>query len=66
MKHTIDGEEYFPLGDLKRRYEDYQKRYDKITQEKLDELVKQGHVKRRTITAHGFNFLVNNDYEVKN
>lgn len=53
MKHTIDGEAWYPWTDIKNRYHYYEKKYGKITLERLEELVKEGVIESREIPVEG-------------
>ena len=49
----IDDENWYPWGDVKKRYTYYEKKHGKITLERLEELVKEGFIESREIPVEG-------------
>ena len=67
MKYTIDNESYYPWSDIKNRYTYYQKRYNqKLTLERLDELVKEGVIEKREIPVEDtpYIYCVYSEYDI--
>ena len=66
MKHVIDNESWYPWGDIKNRYHYYEKKYGKITLERLEELVKEGIIESRELPVEGtpYSYSVYSEYDI--
>ena len=67
MKHTIEGDSWYPWSDIKNgRYEYWEKNYGKITLERLEELVEEGVIKSREVPVENtpFTFTVFNEGDI--
>lgn len=67
MKHVIDNESWYPWGDIKNRYTYYEKTYNqKLTLERLEELVKEGIIESREIPVEGtpYTYTIYSEYDI--
>ena len=66
MKHVIECENFYPLTDVRNRYTYYEKKYGKITLERLEELVKEGVIESRELPVEGtlYTYTVYNEYDI--
>jgi hypothetical protein len=45
MRHSIDGEDWIPWGDVEKRY--------KVTKHQLDHAVRDGYLRKKTLPVRG-------------
>lgn len=66
MKHTIEGDNWYPWSDIRAgRYEYWEKRYNcKLTKKLLEKAVKEGFVKSREVEGDKFSFTVYNEADI--